>query len=142
MLTNGTGPAETMGGAVDPAPALRRTGRLRSGRTPSAAAVSAPVSLIGRRPGARTTGTGPAGETSHSATVSADQYGNGQTACTADRASGAVSVVGPSKGVVTRTVATSVGAPNSAADERSGEILVVNRTGATGTPAGAPPRTP
>ncbi|MDA5146837.1 hypothetical protein PEM37_35565 [Streptomyces sp. AD681] len=58
---------------------------------------------------------------------------NARTACTADRASGAVSVVGPKKGVVTRTVATNAGVPNPAADERSG-VLVVNRTGATGTP--------
>ncbi|MET8670060.1 hypothetical protein ABZV87_37700, partial [Streptomyces tendae] len=34
--------------------------------------------------------------------------------------------------VVTRTVATNAGVPNPAADERSGDVLVVNRTGATG----------
>lgn len=145
MLTNGAGPAEAMGGAVAPVPALRRTGRPCSGGTPSAAAVSALISLVSRRPCARTTGTGTAGETSRSARVPSDQYGNGRTACTADRAPCAVSVVGPKKGVVTRTVATNADVPNPAADERSGGVLVVNRTGATGTRstrAGAPPRTP
>ncbi|MFD5241308.1 hypothetical protein [Streptomyces tendae] len=31
-------------------------------------------------------------------------------------------------------MATNAGVPNPAADERSGDVLVVNRTGATGTP--------